>query len=145
MPTEVIQLLSSQLLTADKSTLTRTSKSLHQVVNPLLYKDIHSPATHLLLRKVLGSQKAANFIQNVNFVVQDNGEIFETNVSGLSDRNFEAILAILKESDLHPSITWAEPLTAEEYWVLLIRQGNLKVYQAIFLSQLSNLASLTIG
>ena len=29
--------------------------------------------------------------------------------------------------------------------MLLIRKGNLKVYQAIFLSQLSNLASLTIS
>ena len=55
------------------------------------------------------------------------------------------MLAIVKESDLHQSITWAEPLTAEEYWVPLIRKGSLKVHQAIFLSQLSKLTSLTIG
>ena len=145
LSTELILLISSHLFATEKSTFARVTKRFHEIVNPLLYKDIYDPSIPLLLRTMLRSDTLAKYIHRITFDEMDGIEIIGLGVRKLSYKGFSDLLTVMEDLELHRSITWIKSLTAEEYWSHMLVEDQVTAYQVLLLSQLRNLTALSLA
>lgn len=169
-PTEVILLVASHLTTADKASLLRVSKALHQIVESSLYHDISmdwrkypdpmdwtnipvpTPPLELLLGRVIACPRLANFVRHVQFTGFRDGPLWESPArSKPCDDDMRHLIDLVKPSGLTTSYnTLAHYAKARSYdeqspWVRHIKEGEVDLYQALFISRLPNITYLQIG
>lgn len=170
-PTEVLLLIASYLPVGDKTRFIRACKTLHEVAEPTLYHEINMewigayytdngsvynaavlPPIHLLLITTLTCPRLAKIVKSVRFSgTKDQSLWYGAATSPLTVDDLIRLTDLVKSSGLAASYrTCALDAKAcdrgeEEPWVRCIMEGDVDLYQALFLSRLPNITYLHVG
>lgn len=170
-PPEVLLLIASYLPVGDKTRLVRVCRILHEVAEPTLHHEVSMewtgtyytdngsvynaavlPPIHLLLIRTLTCPRLARLVKSVRFSgFKDHPLWYSAATSELSVDDSNRLTDLVKSSGLAASYRQcaldAKPSakSEEEPWVRYIREGDVDLYQALFLSRLPNIKYLHIG
>lgn len=145
LSTEVLLLVCFHLSAADKARILRACKLLQQIVEPLLYADIHlrwrfpifSIPLPRLLASVVNTPAIASHVKRFHTVGPRSINIsYGPRQYWLSDQDSAII------SGLARSVATAGE---EEQWAEDAEHGNSDLFQALLISQFPNITHLTIG
>lgn len=169
-PTEVLLLVAPYLPAIDKASLVRVCKTLHEIAEPTLYHEISMewigsyytdngvynaavvPPIHLLLLRTLACPRLAKIVKSVRFCGTKFYSLwYSAATSKLNIDDSKRLTDLVKSSGFAASYrTCALNIRAskddeEEPWVPYIMEGDVDIYQALFLSRLPDITYLHIG
>lgn len=147
LPPEVYHMIIGDLRIEEVSKLSRTSKGHRSLLEPTLYQEIRSqqedakfpfPA-HLLLRSILSRPQLADY---VNCLTLDcwrphkRKSISRQRIASyFTDTEMDCVYSLVRSLQLHE----------ESSWISRLRRGDLNLFVALLVSQLTNLRRLYLG